>query len=367
MNFIEEFIKGQQGKNFGLSTGLPKFDKAIGGIQRKAIYGVAASPKAGKTTFVDQCFVIEPYLYHINNKEKNLDIDWIYFSFEIDRIKKEFKYAASFFYRDYGLSEFTYNDNVYEISSNYLLGKMQDDLGNIIPVSTTHKEILKEIYYNKIVPLFGEYDKGGKKIKAGAIDFIEEKNNPTGIRNYLLNYAKNNGEFIFEEYEIVENGVKIKKKRISGYKPKNPDKYTIVILDHIRKMNYERGFSMKENIDKMLSYQCELRNWCGFTFIDVAHMNRSLANTERIKFMAEQLYPTGDDIKDSGNLSEDCDFLITLFNPQDEKYNIKKHFGLDLENYPKYRSIHLVESRDTECPIHLRSNMYGNINLFKQI
>lgn len=367
MNFIEAFKKGQIGKNFGLPTGLPKLDRAIGGIQKKAIYGIAASPKAGKTTFVDQCFVIEPYLYQAQNPDKNLKIDWIYFSFEIDRIKKEFKYAASFFYRDYGLSDFTYNGKVYEISPNYLLGKFQDELGNIVPVSKEHKEILKEIYYKRIIPLFGEYNVVGKKIKNGLIDFIEEKTNPTGIRNYLLNYAKENGNFIFENYNILENGTNVVKKRISGYQPKDPDKYTIIVLDHIRKMNSERGFSMKENIDKMLSYQCELRNWCGYTFVDVAHMNRGLSNTERIKFMAEQLYPTGDDIKDSGNISEDCDFLITLFNPQDEKYNIKKHFGLDLEPYPKYRSIHLVESRDTECPIHLRANMYGNINLFKQI
>lgn len=82
---------------------------------------------------------------------------------------------------------------------------------------------------------------------------------------------------------------------------------------------------------------------------------------------SELLYPTGDAFKDTGNLSEEADYIITLFNPQDEKYNIKKHFGLELQNYPNYRSIHLVESRDTDCPIHLRANMYGNINLFLPI
>lgn len=72
------------------------------------------------------------------------------------------------------------------------------------------------------------------------------------------------------------------------------------------------------------------------------------------------------------NLSEEADFLITLFNANDEKYKLDKHFGLKLRDnsmqlYPNYRSIHLVESRDTECPIHLRTNMFGAINYFESI
>ena len=65
--------------------------------------------------------------------------------------------------------------------------------------------------------------------------------------------------------------------------------------------------------------------------------------------------------------------MLTLFNPNDEKYNITKHFGLELkgkqgnEFYPNYRSLHLVESRSTECPQHLRLNMYGNSNYFEPL
>ncbi len=67
------------------------------------------------------------------------------------------------------------------------------------------------------------------------------------------------------------------------------------------------------------------------------------------------------------NLSEECDYLLTLFNPTDEKYGLDVHFGNVLSDYPNYRSIHLVESRDTECPMHLAVQMYGNIKHFKPI
>ena len=45
MNFIEAFKKGKEGKNRGLPTGLDSLDKAIGGVQRKKIYVIAAGPK----------------------------------------------------------------------------------------------------------------------------------------------------------------------------------------------------------------------------------------------------------------------------------------------------------------------------------
>ena len=46
-NFIEEFIKGKKGGNKGipLGPGLNNITKAINGIQRGMMYGIAAAPK----------------------------------------------------------------------------------------------------------------------------------------------------------------------------------------------------------------------------------------------------------------------------------------------------------------------------------
>jgi hypothetical protein len=87
---------------------------------------------------------------------------------------------------------------------------------------------------------------------------------------------------------------------------------------------------------------------------------------DRLKYAAEFIFPTADDVKDSGNLAEECNVLMSVFNPNDEKYNIDKHFGVDLRNgaFPNYRSIHITDSRDTECPVHVQTNMFGGINLF---
>lgn len=44
-NFILEYLKGKSGKILSLSTGLPKLNIAIGGLQKGQSIGVAAAPK----------------------------------------------------------------------------------------------------------------------------------------------------------------------------------------------------------------------------------------------------------------------------------------------------------------------------------
>jgi hypothetical protein len=188
MNFIEEFKKGQQGYNFGLPMGHQELEKALDGVQRQHIYTLASAPKVGKTAVVDYLFVLSPWLYSLEHPE--IDIQWDYFSFEIDRVSKEFKFAAFFMAHDYGIYTFEYDGNTYMMSPRYLRGKLKDENGNIIPVSSEHFEMIKEIYANRIVPLFGEWGKNSKQLKPGKIHFIEEKENPTGIRNFLLKKSR---------------------------------------------------------------------------------------------------------------------------------------------------------------------------------
>jgi hypothetical protein len=370
-NFVETFKKGKAGLNVGLTTGIRALDKAINGLQKKTSIGVAAAPKCGKTTVCDYAFLISPYL-QMEQLGMLHNINWIYFSGEIDRVSKEFKVAAFFMAYDYGVYNFMYRGELIQMNSEYLMGKQlwfpkdnKEAMGTPIPILAEHEEMLKEIYTKRIIPMFGEFNAKGERIKKGKIDFIEDLENPTGMSKYVWKYARDHGKFLEEEYTTLDDhNNRIKKKRIVGYQENNPDLYTIIICDHIRKPKRERGFSMKENIDKWLEYTTYLRNTCSFTFINICHSNRGIANVERLRYAGEYIFPTADDIKDTGNLAEESTILMTLFNANDEKYNLEKHFGVELKDYPNYRSLHITESRYTESPAHIQMNMYGGINMF---
>lgn len=374
MNLVEEFNKGQSGGNKGLpmGEGVGNVSKAINGVQRARIYGAAGASKSGKSTFVDYAFVIQPFLYAMEHK---IPIEWIYYSFELDRVSKEFDFAAYFLYHDFGIEKiqleegvtYTYGgkvQTVIDLSPDYLRGRLQDDNGNIIKVSDSIKKALITVYETRIIPLFGEYASNGAQVRKGFIKFCESKDNPTGIYKSLKRHAEKSGYFLYNSTTA---------NRITGYHANNPEKFTIIVMDHLRKLIPERGWQMKQTVDKMLEYMVELRNWCGFTFVPIIHTNRGMADMEKIKFAGDELFPSGDEIKDSGNMSEDCDYLFTIFNPNDDKFRLQKHFGLQLRDskqnplFPNMRTIHLVESRHCIFPQHFRTDMLGNLKSFKQI
>lgn len=299
MNFIEEFKKGQTGGNKGIpmGEGLSNLSNAVNGLQKGRLYGIAAPPKAGKSTFTDYGFFIQPYLYCLEN---GIPAEWIYYSLEIDRVSKEFDVASFFLNHDYEITHVTLEEGVTKdggqeipLDSDYLRGRVLDDEGKIIKVKESIKEVLKEVYVNRIVPIFGEYTENGIQVSTGVVTFIEKKDNPTGIYKWLQIHAKQHGNFVTSNNNNFT--------RITGYKPNNPDKYTFVITDHMRKLIPERGFLMKQTVDKMLEYQVEIRNWTGYTFIDIIHTNRDMTNPDRLRFSKDMLYPTAEDVKDFRN------------------------------------------------------------------
>lgn len=371
-NFAQEFLKGQEGNNLGLyiGDGLKHFNDFIYGLQRGMAYGIAAAPKVGKSTFVDYA-IINAILDAVS---KGIDIEVTYFSFEMDRISKEFDFSCYFLKTEHKIEFMPLPIGVtfkgmgqVPISSSLLRGRVKDDKGEQIKISDELSKKLLDVYNRFIVLLFGKFDNYGLQITKGYIDFVSKKENPTGLRNRLLERAETKGKFIYKEF-VDNEGVTGRSK--IGYIPNDPKAYHIVVTDTIRKLSKERGFSPKETIDKYLEYCTELKKLCGFSFIHIVHLNRGMSDVSRLKYLGEDLYPAPEDIKDTGNLSEEADFIVTLFNPNDDRYMLKKHFGKvirDKDNrtvYPGLRTIHIVESRHVDCPTHFRVFMHGGTKSF---
>lgn len=400
MNFKEAFFKGQQGSNVGLpmGIGLATIARAIRGIQRAMMYVIAAAPKGGKSTFVDCGFVIAPCLFVIDNNEQYnkhieegftpeqikeqhklayIDLEVIYNSYEIDRVSKEFDFVAHFLNNDYGITHIQLDEgvtfekkNTVELGADYLRGKLVDDNGNLILVKPTIIEKIGEVYTNRIIKLFGQYDSLGRLEKKGMITFLDVRENPTGIKKWLIDYAGKHGTILYDKFVGKDGKVHEKMK---SYIPNNPDKIVLVVTDHLRKLVNEQGFTLKQTVDKYSEYSVELKNVLKFSFVQIIHLNRSMTDINRMKHQDDMLYPNSDDVKETGNLAEDCDYMFTIFNPNDDRYNLPKHFGKMIKDrhnnllYPNYRSIHLVENRHGPYPQHFAVNMDGKIKKFEQL
>ena len=87
---ITSIDRGMFGLNTGLSTGIPAFDKAIGGIQKKTYNLLFAGEGVGKSTFALHAYILYPIMNHFHNQltdpEYKVDLKIFYYSLEVDRV-----------------------------------------------------------------------------------------------------------------------------------------------------------------------------------------------------------------------------------------------------------------------------------------
>lgn len=380
MNLISSMKYGLLGKNMGIpmDKAISHISRYVRGIKKKQLIVILGPSKSGKSTFCDFAYVLSLCKYYILHMlvDKRLN-SIVYYSFEIDRISKELEFAAHFIDVEKKGNNYVKlpqgitfeGKNKVMITSEYLNSELISDQDTLILCDKSVFEYVQKVIYPKyIILIFGKYDEKGKKLQDGIIDFKENRTNPTGMFNFLRKKAAKEGSFIYEKYTNSEGE---EKSKVIGYKPDDPERLTLVIIDHNRKWSSERGYNEKQLADKSLDYQVILRNLLHYTFISIVHSNRSLADMDRRK-NPEYLYPTPDDSKGSGNYEEDCDLFWTTFNPNDDKYQIKKHFGITIRDnrgkvlYPFLKTLHLVAARKLHFPVHFRLFMNGGTKMYKK-
>src|SRR3990167_5788669 len=197
--FIESIDEGIKGYNEGIKTCMPRLSSFLNNIQEKRYFLVGAQQKTGKTAFVDDFFILSPFLLNPDVK-----IHWKYFSYEVDKSSKKAKWTAYFMKKVYNIHK---GEDGGEIEDAYILSLGDRKLG------AKHRLLIDEINEKYLIPLF-------KKI-----DFFEESDNPTGIYKALVSHAAEMGEIQYEDYQIKETdefgkltGKVTTKKRISGFK-----------------------------------------------------------------------------------------------------------------------------------------------------
>lgn len=335
-DLIEEIDRGILGQNRGLTTGKKKLDQSIGGIQRATYYAIGGETGTGKTAIADDCFVLNPYadfqrqLHNPNLSLPIIKFRVFYYSFEISKIKKIAKWVCHLMYDRYNI---------------------------IIDI--------KEIYSRTSILSKEKYDliKKCREYIDEMMDYVhifDHPINPTGIYMEVQKYMRDNGKFI-ETIKIIK-GQELKFKK---YIPNDPDEIVLIIEDHIGLARSEKDLvSKKEIIDKGSEYAIQLRNQFGVSKLAISQFNRDLSDMDRRRFT--ELTPQISDFKNTGNVGEDAEIIMTVFNPA--RYNIQEYGGFSNLGVfgGRYRNLALLKSRDGQDMLKLNLNFMGEAGHFRE-
>lgn len=326
-----EVQQGLDGKNSGIPMGFDRLNRYIN-IRKSTYILVGGLTGSGKTSFVDEAFVLNPYEWIISEEgqKSGIELEIIYRSMERSKVYKIAKWTVRKMFLDEGV----------DIPMGKLLGwKGFDKLSKSEHALFLHYEH----YFNKM------FEK---------VTLIDGPDNPIGIAKGIKEHALKNGKIEeIDEYHKV-------------YVPNNPNKITIVIIDHIGLLKLTKDLNTKKQvIDKMSSELRYIRDFYGYVVVPISQFNRDIANPLRIK--NGDVEPNLEDFKDSSSTQEDADIVLALFDPM--RYNIEDPSGYDLNNFRDsfgakyYRSLRLIKNSFGEDDIRTGLAFHGKTGIFKEL
>ena len=330
MNFEllkDEIQAGLDGRNAGIPMGFNRLNRYIG--IRKRIYTlVGGLTGSGKTSFVDDAYVLNPFDWFISQDNPKVKLKIIYRSMERSRTYKFAKWISRKIFYDYGII----------IPVGKMLGwtdKMTKDEHDIFLTYKDYMEKMEEV-----------------------ITIIDGPENPVGIAKELREHALQNGEI-----EQLDKHNKI-------YIPKDENVITLVIIDHIGLLKTTKDLSTKKQvIDKMSDELRYARDFFGYSPVVVSQFNRDISNPIRIK--NGDVEPQLEDFKESSQTQDDADVILALFDPM--RYKVADPSGYDLNKLKDefgakyFRSVRLIKNSYGEDDIRIGLGFLGQVGMFKEL
>jgi hypothetical protein len=322
-----EVQAGLDGRNNGIPMGFDRLNRYIG--IRKSMYTlVGGLTGSGKTSFIDDAYVLNPFDWYIANKPPGMKLRVIYRSMERSRTYKYAKWVSRKIFLDQGVI----------IPVNKLLGwteKMSKDEHDLFLMYEDYMENMKEV-----------------------ITIIDGPENPIGIAKHLKEHALENG--------VMEDVDQYNKR----YIPNNESELTIVVIDHIGLLKPTKDYPTKKQlIDKMSDELRYARDMFGYSPVIVSQFNRDISSPMRLK--NGDVEPQLEDFADSSQTQNDADVVLALFDPM--RYKVQDPSGYDLNKLrdefgAKYfRSLRLIKNSYGEDDVRIGLGFLGQIGMFKEL
>ena len=330
MNF--ELLKkavqdGLDGSNSGIPMGFDRLNRYIG-IRRSMYFLVGGLTGSGKTSFIDDAFVLNPFDWYISQRDPKIKLRIIYRSMERSSTYKLAKWVSRKIFLDHGTI----------IPVNKLLGwtgKMTSDEHDLFLMYEDYIERMKDV-----------------------ITIIDGAENPVGIAKELKAHAEENGEIVQVD--------KYNKK----YIPNDENEITIVVIDHVGLLKLTKDQpTKKQAIDKMSDELRYARDFYGYTPVVVSQFNRDISNPMRIK--NGDVEPQLEDFADSSSTQNDADVVLALFDPM--RYKVADPSGYSLSKLKDsygakyFRSLRLIKNSYGEDDVRIGLGFMGQIGMFKEL
>lgn len=324
----QEVNKGMLGRNTGIPMGFPRLNKYIS-IRKSTYFLVGGLTGSGKTSFVDDAFVLNPYDFYISKQNtQKIKLKIIYRSMERSKIYKLAKWASRKIFIEQGII----------IPIDKLLGwndRMTNDEHDLF--------LMYEDYFKEMQEV---------------VTIIDGSENPIGVAKDIKTYAEENG--------TIEQIDKYNKR----YIPNDENEITIIIIDHMGKLKLTKDLNTKKQaIDKMSDELSHARDLYGYTIVAINQFNRDIANPMRIK--NGDVEPNLEDFKESGQTQDDAEIILALFDPM--RYRVEDVSGYDLdklrgEDGAKYfRSLRLIKNSFNSDDLRVGLGFFGQIGMFKEL
>jgi len=318
---------GLTGRNNGIPMGFNRLNRYIG-IRKSMYFLVGGLTGSGKTSFIDDAFVLNPFDWYISQPDPGVKLRIVYRSMERSRTYKLAKWVSR---------------------------KIFIDQGIIIPVAKLlgwNEKMTKDEH-----DLFLMYEEYVARMD-DVITIIDGPENAVGIAKELKAHALQHGKIEqVDEYN----------KR---YFPNHENEITIVVIDHIGLLKTTKDQTTKKQaIDKMSDELRYARDMYGYSPVIVSQFNRDISSPMRLK--NGDVEPQLEDFADSSQTQNDADVVLALFDPM--RYKVADPSGYDLnklrdEYGAKYfRSLRLIKNSYGEDDVRIGLGFLGQIGMFKEL
>jgi replicative DNA helicase len=324
----KEVQAGLDGRNQGIPMGFNRLNRYIG--IRKSIYTlIGGLTGSGKTSFVDDAYVLNPFDWYISKENNtNVKLEIVYRSMERGRTYKLAKWIGRKIFLDHGVI----------ITVNKLLGwkeKMTKDEHDLFLMYEDYMGEMSEV-----------------------MTIVDGPENAVGIAKELKAHALQRGRI-----EQVDEYNKV-------YIPNDENTITIVVIDHIGLLKTTQAQTTKKQaIDKMSDELRYARDFYGYTPVVVSQFNRDISNPIRIK--NGDVEPQLEDFAESSQTQNDADVVLALFDPM--RYKVADPSGYDLNKLrdefgAKYfRSLRLIKNSYGEDDVRVGLGFLGQVGMFKEL